>query len=253
MVSVVRDVTANRQVSREIEGREQSEARFAATFRLAPVPMMVSLADGFRILDMNEAFVGTLGHAAAETVGRTAEDLKLWGMSAARRRFEEELQATGRVRNQDVRLMTKTGWLLDCLASAEIVTVAGERCVLSVLQDTTERKRSQAELFEAVMQDTSWFSRTIIEKLAHLRRPERTETARTELANLTPREREVLGLLGQGMNGDGIAQTLRLSRNTVRNHLATLYGKTGAHGRSDAIIWARERGFTRPAERPSRP
>ncbi len=284
MVSVVRDVTANRQaqqllrihyegleeqvgertraladanrqVSREIEGREQSEARFAAAFRLAPVPMMVSLLDGFRILDVNEAFVGTLGHAAAEAIGRTADDLKLWGMSAARRRFEEELQATSRVRNQDVRLLTKTGWLLDCLVSAEIVTIAEERCVLSVLQDITERKRSEAELFEAieaVMQDTSWFSRTIIEKLARLRHPERTEAIRTELADLTPREREVLGLLCQGMNGDGIAQALRLSRNTVRNHLATLYAKIGAHGRSEAIIWARERGFTGPAGRPRR-
>jgi len=284
MLSVVRDVTANRQaqqllrihyegleeqvgegtraladankqVTREIEGREQSEARFAAAFRLAPVPMMVSLLDGFRILDVNEAFAGTLGHAAAETIGRTADDLRLWGMSTARQRFEEDLQATGRVRNQDVRLLTKTGWLLDCLASAEIVTIAGERCVLSVLQDITERKRSEAELFEAieaVMQDTSWFSRTIIEKLAHLRHPERTEAARTELADLTPREREVLGLLCQGINRDGIAQALRLSRNTVRNHLATLYAKIGAHGRSEAIIWARERGFTGPAGRPYR-
>ncbi len=148
----------------------------------------------------------------------------------------------------------QTGWFLDCLASAEIVTIAGERCILSVLQDITERKRSEAELFEAieaVMQDTSWFSRTIIEKLAHLRHPERTEAARTELADLTPRERDVLGLLCQGMNGDGIAKVLDLSRNTVRNHLATLYGKIGAHGRSDAIIWARERGFTGPAGRPS--
>ncbi len=283
MVSVVRDVTANRQaqqllcnhyeglevqvgertraladanrqVTREVEDREQSEARFAAAFRLAPVPMMVSLLDGFRILDVNEAFVDTLGHAAAETIGQTADDLKLWGTSAARRRFEEALRATGHVRNQDVRLMTKTGWFLDCLASAEIVTIAGERCILSVLQDITERKRSEAELFEAieaVMQDTSWFSRTIIEKLAHLRHPERTEAARTELADLTPRERDVLGLLCQGMNGDGIAKALDLSRNTVRNHLATLYAKIGAHGRSDAIIWARERGFTGTAGRSS--
>ena len=285
MVSVVRDVTANRQaqlllrqhyegieaqagertraladanrqVTREAEGREQSEARFAAAFRLAPVPMMVSRLDGFRILDVNEAFVDTLGHAAADAIGRTADELKLWGASAARQRFQERLQASGRVRNQDVRLMTKTGWFLDCLASAEVVTIAGERCALSVLQDITERKRSEAELFEAieaVMQDTSWFSRTIIEKLAHLRHPERTEASRTELADLTPRERDVLGLLCQGMNGDGIAKALGLARNTVRNHLATLYAKIGAHGRSDAIIWARERGFTGLAGRPSRP
>ena len=246
---------ANRQVTREIEGREQSEARFAAAFRLAPVPMMVSLLDGFRILDVNEAFTATLGHAAADAIGRTADDLALWDKSVARRQFEQEIQATGRVRPLDVRLTTKTGWLLDCLASASIVTIEGRRCVLAVLQDITERKRSEAELFEAieaVMRDTSWFSRTVIEKLAQLRHPERSGEARADLADLTGREREVLGLLCQGLNGEDMAGTLGLSRNTVRNHLAALYQKIGVHGRSEAIIWARERGFTGSATRVSK-
>ncbi|MCH4590643.1 helix-turn-helix domain-containing protein, partial [Achromobacter xylosoxidans] len=41
------------------------------------------------------------------------------------------------------------------------------------------------------------------------------------------REREVLGLLCQGHDDDGIARQLRLSRNTVRNHVATIYSKIG--------------------------
>jgi PAS domain S-box-containing protein len=276
MISVVRDVTASRQaqellrnlnqrleervsertralaqantqVTREVNEREQSEARFAAAFRLASVPMMVCLLAGFRILDVNEAFAATLGHPAADAVGRLPDDLKLWDKSAARRRFEQDIQAAGRVRNLDARLTTKTGWLLDCLASAEIVTIEGQVCVLIALQDITERKRSEAELFaaiEAVMQDTSWFSRTVIEKLAQLRHPERSETARADLADLTPRERDVLGLLCEGRKAEDMARKLGLSRNTVRNHLATLYQKIGAHGRSEAIIWARERGVT---------
>ena len=283
MVSVVRDVTArrqaqtllhdlnetlearvgertialegaNRQLTQEIEGRAQGEARFAAAFRLAPVPMVVCLLEGFRILDVNEAFAATLGHTAADAVGRTADDLKLWDSAVARRRFEEDIQAAGRVRNLDARLTTKTGWKLDCLASAEIVTIENQRCVLVALQDITERKRSEAELFEAVeavMQDTSWFSRTVIEKLAQLRHPERSETTRADLADLTPRERDVLALLCQGLKAENMAGQLGLSRNTVRNHLATLYQKIGAHGRSDAIIWARERGFTGPAGKTS--
>ena len=278
MVSVVRDVTArrqaqtllrglnetleervgertvaladaNRQLTQEIEGRAQSEARFAAAFRLAPVPMKVCLLADLCILDVNEAFSATLGHAAADAVGRTADELKLWDSAAARRQFEQDVLVTGRVRNVDVRLNTKTGWKLDCLASAEIVTIENRRCVLVALQDITERKRSEAELFEAVeavMQDTSWFSRTVIEKLAQLRHPERSQEARADVADLTPRERDVLALLCQGLKAEDMAGKLDLSRNTVRNHLAALYQKIGAHGRSEAIIWARERGFTGP-------
>ncbi len=65
-----------------------------------------------------------------------------------------------------------------------------------------------------------------------------------ELAQLTSREREVLGLMCQGHDDDGIAKGLKLSRNTVRNHVATIYSKIGVHRRSAAIVWARDRGIT---------
>lgn len=47
--------------------------------------------------------------------------------------------------------------------------------MLAAIQDITERKRNEVELMEAietVMQDTSWFSRTVIEKLAQIRTPQ---------------------------------------------------------------------------------
>ena len=125
--------------------------------------------------------------------------------------------------------------------------IGGERRVLLVMQDISERKRNETELLtaiEAVMQDTSWFSRGIIEKLAQLRSPAPAARDVAELAQLTSREREVLGLLCQGHDDDDIAKQLRLSRNTVRNHVATIYSKIGVHRRSAAIVWARDRGIT---------
>ena len=55
-------------------------------------------------------------------------------------------------------------------------------------------------------------------------------------------EREVLALITKGRNDAAIADALSLKRNTVRNHVARLYAKIGAHNRAEAIIWARERG-----------
>jgi DNA-binding NarL/FixJ family response regulator len=115
------------------------------------------------------------------------------------------------------------------------------------LQDITDRKRSEVELIaaiEAVMQDASWFSRTVIEKLATVRRPRDAPHSNTELADLTPRERDILGLMCQGLADQEIAGELEISRNTVRNFVALIYQKIGVHRRSAAIVWARDRGFT---------
>jgi DNA-binding CsgD family transcriptional regulator len=41
-----------------------------------------------------------------------------------------------------------------------------------------------------------------------------------------------------------MSEALRLSRNTIRNHVSSLYRKIGVNRRSAAVIWARERGIT---------
>jgi PAS domain S-box-containing protein len=236
----------------------QTEERFSKAFRLAPVPMAVSSLEGFRLMEVNDAFVTTTGYAAEEVVARDASDLDMWADPKAYGKLEAMLKAQGSLRNYDIQLRTKEGALIDCLASAETVTIHGQQCVLSVLQDITERKRSEVELIaaiEAVMQNTSWFSRTVIEKLAQIRQPHGASRGKGELADLTPREREVLGLMCQGQSDEEIAATLHLSRHTVRNHVATLYNKIHVHRRSAAIVWARERGvigYEKPKRRKGR-
>jgi DNA-binding NarL/FixJ family response regulator len=92
------------------------------------------------------------------------------------------------------------------------------------------------------MQDTSWFSRTVIEKLANMRQPRGSNRPTGGLSELTPREREVLGLICEGLADAEIAKELAVSRNTVRNQVAAIYGKVNVHRRSALIVWARERG-----------
>jgi DNA-binding NarL/FixJ family response regulator len=115
-----------------------------------------------------------------------------------------------------------------------------------VFQDITERKRTELELLmaiEAVMQDASWFSRSILDKLNSARRGAAPGKADAAISDLTPRERDVLNLICEGLADKEIATRLGVAPNTVRNRVATLYAKLGLHSRSEAIIWAREHGF----------
>jgi len=230
-----------------------SEQRFATAFRLAPVPMTLSTTEG-RLLEVNDAFVATTGYDA-ETLARDEDALaQLWIDPQAYDRAMASLEQGAGVHGQEIALRTRDGALLDCLVSAAPVSIQDQPCVLAAIQDITERKRSEVELMEAietVMQDTSWFSRSVIEKLAQIRAPRGMPQGQAELADLTPREREILGLMCQGHTDTEIASGLRLSRNTVRNHVAALYSKLDVHRRSAAIIWARQRGIV-GYEKPAR-
>ena len=64
-------------------------------------------------------------------------------------------------------------------------------------------------------------------------------------ASLSPREREILSLLTEGLSNADIAARLGISGKTVRNHLSNLFDKLGVWTRAQAIVFARDRGFTR--------
>jgi PAS domain S-box-containing protein len=226
-----------------------SEEKFAKTFRLAPVPMKICTLDGFRILDVNDAFLKETGWAADEVIGRSPAEIELWDEASTRRKLEKELIEGGSFRGREAKLKTKGGAVIDSLVSADTVTIGGEVCVLDVFQDITQRKASELELvsaIEEVMTDTSWFSRSVMEKLATMRSPQPPGGTVAGLSDLTPKERQVLGLVSQGLDDAEIAEKLFLSRNTIRNHVARIYAKIDVHRRSEAIVWARERGIVGP-------
>lgn len=221
-----------------------SEHRATAMFRLAPVAMAVTSTPENRIVEVNEAFSRMVGHGGHELVGHVVDDFQLWNDAALRRSMEREIERRGGVRTCDVRILPADGEPIDCLVSAEAVDVRGERCVLWLYQDVTSRRHSELELveaIEAVMKDASWFSRSIMDKLATLRGGGGSATPAA--AELSGREREVLELLCEGLDDKAIAGRLGLSGNTIRNHVSRLYAKIGVNRRSAAVIWARERGI----------
>lgn len=69
------------------------------------------------------------------------------------------------------------------------------------------------------------------------------EEPRTGAEAFTPRELEVLRLLGAGLVLEDIGARLGVARKTVRNHLTRILAKTGAHSQLHALAVARERGF----------
>jgi PAS domain S-box-containing protein len=224
---------------------QHSEERFSISFKLSPVAQIITSADGFKVLEANEQFLRMTELSASEVAGRDLRDVRMWG--------EEEklldalgpgLKRTGEVQGLEIRLETKTGRTIDTLFSAHAVRINQEPCVLCSFQDITDRKRSEVELIEAIdaVMKESWFGRTVAEKLAAFRTASQGKIL-PPVQSLTRREREILVCICKGTNDQGIAEKLSISRNTVRNHMASLYKKIGVNRRADAVLWARDAGI----------
>jgi DNA-binding NarL/FixJ family response regulator len=94
---------------------------------------------------------------------------------------------------------------------------------------------------------TPSITRRMIE--AHLDRP--AVAAPRELAALTPREREILGLLGRGLSNAEIADELVVSETTVKTHVGRVLMKLGLRDRVQAVIFAYESGVVTIGHNPA--
>jgi len=75
-------------------------------------------------------------------------------------------------------------------------------------------------------------------------------TDHTAFPALTPREREVLGLIADGIGNATIAARLGLSPSTVGNHVTSIFAKLHVTTRAEAIVKARDAGLGTPAGPP---
>ncbi|MFI0420692.1 response regulator [Spongiactinospora sp. 9N601] len=90
-------------------------------------------------------------------------------------------------------------------------------------------------------------TRRLVERFARGDRlPGTAAGAHPDLAALTPREVEVLTLVGRGLSNAELAATLTLSEATVKTHVKRIFGKLGLRDRAQAVVVAYETGLVRP-------
>jgi DNA-binding NarL/FixJ family response regulator len=77
------------------------------------------------------------------------------------------------------------------------------------------------------------------------RAPDREPVA--GLGELTPREREILGLVGAAMSNDEIADRLVISKATAKTHVSRIMGKLEARDRAQLVVIAYESGLVTPS------
>lgn len=245
------EVDAHRRVVGELSvAREQTEAG-----RLRVTTILESITDGFMALDEEYRFVYLNPQAKKLFLPRAnGTDTDLVGKSVWKvlprdadgpffRHFQSALD--DRLPGHFEEYHEGIGaWL-------EVHVYPYDQGVAVYMHDVTLRRRSQEELMEAiqaVMSDAAGFSQALVEKLAQVRGATMRVAGAPEVAqvaDLTERERQVLERVAHGADNATIAKELQVADQTVRNHVTNIYLKLGVHSRSDAVIWARDRGLGR--------
>ena len=83
-------------------------------------------------------------------------------------------------------------------------------------------------------------TRRVIDRMARQPAP---QPAAADIAQLTPREREVLELLAAGLSNAEIAAALVIEESTVKTHVKRVLMKLGVRDRVQAVIFAYENGL----------
>jgi PAS domain S-box-containing protein len=135
-------------VSKDVSAIKLSEEKFSKAFKSNSALMAISSFDGI-FIDVNETFINKLGYSREELIGKTSRDLKLFIDPNLRTILTNNLSKNIPVREVEIDVQKKSGAKIIGLFSADLISIGEERCLLTMLVDITDRKRSEEDLNNA--------------------------------------------------------------------------------------------------------
>ena len=128
--------------------RSASEARFSTFFHSSPIATAIIRTSDSCILEVNEAWCEITGYQREEVVGHETTALGIWVNPEQHGEFVQVLKRDGTIHGFESKMRHRSGTVAEVLFSAELVEWGDTRCVLSMSQDITERKRNEKRIEE---------------------------------------------------------------------------------------------------------
>lgn len=123
-----------------------SEEKFSNAFHSSPDIITISSLSEALYIDVNDAYLITVGYERNEVIGHTSYELNIWHFPLDRAILLQQIKENGRVRNLDFIFRNRSGELKTTLISADIINVGGEDCLLCVVKDISDRKQMEQAL-----------------------------------------------------------------------------------------------------------
>jgi PAS domain S-box-containing protein len=137
------DITDYKRAQKALD---KSEEQLQKIFRLSPQQILVTRVKDGKLIEINDSFTRVTGYTREDIIGKTTLELCLWVFPEKRNEFLEKLKQNGRVDNLECEFRIKSGDIATELISSENLMIDGEECIITVLTDITERKRTEQAL-----------------------------------------------------------------------------------------------------------
>jgi PAS domain S-box-containing protein len=145
-VALVMDITERKSVEQALR---ESEEKFSKAFQSNPNGICITEMETGRYIEVNESFCKVFGYSHEEMIGHTALELGVWKNKADRERLIQPLLKGDVVRDFQMETRDRNNQMKILMVSAELIELGGEKCLVSMLHDITDRKRAEAERAEA--------------------------------------------------------------------------------------------------------
>jgi PAS domain S-box-containing protein len=124
----------------------ESERKFALLFEKGAFgAALARLPEGI-LVDVNDAFVSMFGYRREEAIGKTSLEIGINPDPALRERILRALQEQGFLRDQEMRLFTRSGEARTFLNNMTMIEIGGVPHLLTTVQDITESKAAENAL-----------------------------------------------------------------------------------------------------------
>lgn len=136
-------------ISKDLLEASNANDRFAKAFNYNPALMTISTIDTGEMIDVNEAFLTTLGFDRNEVIGKKSSDLDVFVNKESRNVILGELRTENHHHDHEIMLRAKNGDVYIVLFSVHIIESKRKKYMLTIMTDITAHKKAQSEIIIA--------------------------------------------------------------------------------------------------------
>lgn len=136
-------------VLKDVSDIKKSEEKFSKAFHSGVNLMAISRAEDGCYIDVNDAFLNTLGYTREEVIGRTSVELNIFDTKEQRELMLQEVKTKGRANEVEVSITARDGSLHAEIFTADPIIIGDELCLLTSMTDITRRKEAEEALRES--------------------------------------------------------------------------------------------------------